>query len=202
MFVDKRFMIRGGCCWGNMNWGTVGSRSWGIWSWSSWGIGGGSSCNKRFNRSWGRIRSRSWGSSCHIRSRSWCRVNIRSRGWVGYKGSRSWSNIRSRSWGSVNIWSRSWGGMDIRSRSWVIRSRSRCWMVRSWGRVIRSRCRMVGLRTSVTFPSMTRDTGLVITGSKILIKSGSVTAVECVLLAIFVTEMIDLIIVTRLVTYK
>ena len=125
---------------------------------------------------------------------------VRSRGSItitGFGGTKGGSGVVishsiSIVVGSGHI-SISWGmvGSSIRGR-----------VVRSWGRVIRSRCRMVGLRTSVTFPSMTRDTGFVITGSKILIKSGSVTAVECVLLAIFVTEMIDLIIVTRLVTYK
>lgn len=86
-------------------------------------------------------------------------------------------------------------------------------MVRSWGRSIwsrgggiRSRGRSIGSRdmsrgvvwggsgggSGVTFSRHAVDCGLMVTGAQVLIKCRAVAAVECVLLAILVTEVIDL----------
>jgi len=82
-----------------------------------------------------------------------------------------------RSWGRGVV--RSWGG----SRG----------VVRSWSGSIWSRGGgVVWGGSGVTFSRHAVDCGLMVTGAQVLIKCRAVAAVECVLLAILVTEVIDL----------
>lgn len=85
-----------------------------------------------------------------------------------------------RSWGRGVV--RSWGG-SIGSRGGSIWS-----MGRSRGVVRGGSCGGSG----VTFSRHAVDCGLMVTGAQVLIKCRAVAAVECVLLAILVTEVIDL----------
>ena len=99
---------------------------------------------------------------------------VRCRGW-GVGDERSRSVIRSRGWGQNRGVIGSWGRGVIGSWSWgVVGGRG------SGG-------------TCVTFSRHAVNSRFMVTGAEILIKCRAVAAVECVLLAILVTEVIDLI---------